>query len=130
MLEAGARLSTGRRGVLSAEQLWLAGTRMGQASLYGDRAGGRAGTGDWAGAPGGAPGLAGGQPGLRVGDWADLVEVDGSSARLAGVDAMQWPLTATADDVSATVVGGQLVTKSGSSGLRDVLARLRRETDS
>ncbi len=105
LLEATARLGSGRRGVLTAGQLWLVGTLMGQVSLYGDDAES--------------------VPGLRVGDWADLVEIDESSTRLAGVDPLQWPLTATADDVAATIVGGAPLPRRDGSGLRAALAGLR-----
>lgn len=101
MLESTARLAGGRRGVLDAAALWLAGAAR-----------------SW------------GSPGLRVGDPADLAEVDPSSARLAGVDPLGWPLTAAADDVVTTVVGGQVVADAATApvraeGLRAALADLK-----
>lgn len=95
LLESTARLAGGRRGVLDAAALWRAGA-----------------------------GRAQGDPGLRVGDAADLVEIDTSSARLAGTDPLTWPLTASADDVARVVVGGVLAPRADAAGLRAVLAEI------
>lgn len=106
MLESTARLASGRRGVLDVTRLWRAGSADGLHSL---RPGRRA---------------AGLLPGLRIGDPADLVEIDPSSARLAGVDPLTWPLTAASEDVTATVVAGAVVPRRDPAGLRSILAEL------
>lgn len=107
MLESTARLAGGRRGVLDVTRLWRAGSADGLHCL----------------SPGRYP--AGLPAGLQVGRPADLVEIDPSSARLAGVDPLTWPLTAAAEDVSATVVAGALAPRRDPAGLRSVLAELR-----
>lgn len=111
MVETTARLASGRRGVLDADRLWLAGTADGLHSLNPDR----------------YPSASSGpdrRPGLRVGDPADLVEIDPSSTRLAGVDPLRWPLAAAAGDVVTTVVGGAVVPRRDPAELRGILAEL------
>lgn len=112
MLESTARLATGRRGVVSTSRLWMTGTSHGHRSLS-----------RWHGETADRH-----RPGLRVGDPADLIEVDPSSQRLAGVDPMRWPMVAAAADVSTTVVGGRVVPRSSSAGLKSALAGVRGES--
>lgn len=107
MLEAGARLSLGRRGVVASEELWRIGTTHGRAMLT---------------ARAEHPARDG--AGLAVGQDADLVCIDPSSARLAGVDPLRYPVVATGDDVTATVVAGRVVPHSDPATLREALAGL------
>ncbi|WP_051470734.1 formimidoylglutamate deiminase [Arthrobacter sp. 35/47] len=88
-LEHGERLGSGERGRFSPAALVQA------ASAGGSRAQGRA-----------AAGL---QPGLVC----DLVALDPATARTAGSDPGQLPLTATAQDVTAVVVGGEVLARNG-----------------
>jgi formiminoglutamate deiminase len=88
-LEHGERLRTGRRGHFDPQ--WLHGI----AALGGAAAQGRPGAGF-------APGRA-----------ADLMAVDPRSARTAGSAREQLAYTATAQDVTAVVVGGVLVARDG-----------------
>lgn len=112
MLEAGARLSLGRRGVVASEELWRIGTTHGRAMLT-------ALDEHSAGGGSGSDGV-----GLAVGQDADLVCIDPSSARLAGVDPLRYPLVATGDDVTTTVVAGRVVPRSDPATLREALAGL------
>jgi formiminoglutamate deiminase len=50
---------------------------------------------------------------LRVGAVCDLMAVDPGSVRTAGSKALQFPLSATASDVTAVVIGGTLVASNG-----------------
>ena len=84
-LEAGERLSSGRRGRFTPAELLAAGTANGSVSL----------------------GLAPNR--FAVGDPADLVELDPDSPRTRGADPAQLILTATAADVLTTVVAGRTV---------------------
>ncbi|MDN4484114.1 formimidoylglutamate deiminase [Demequina lignilytica] len=84
-LEGGARLVSGRRGVLTPEQIWRAGTSDGHVALT----------------PVGATRQA-----PAVGHPCDLVLLDAASARTAGSDPHALVLTATAADVLGTVVRG------------------------
>ncbi|MCP6280402.1 hypothetical protein NL459_27630, partial [Klebsiella pneumoniae] len=61
------------------------------------------------------------------GDPADIVVVEPSSARLAGVDPTRWPLVATANDVAATIVAGEWnrLDAAVAEDLRHVLDELR-----
>ena len=117
MLESTARLTTGTRGVVGCEALWKIGTRNGVESLR----------------PAAEP-----RPrqistpgpesaGLAVGDPADIAVTEPSSARLAGVDPIRWPLVATANDVSATIVAGEWnrLDATAAEDLRHVLDELR-----
>ncbi|KKC37506.1 N-formimino-L-glutamate deiminase, partial [Devosia epidermidihirudinis] len=117
MLESTARLATGTRGVIGCEALWKIGTRNGVASLRpaAEPLPRQTST------PG--PGSAG----LAVGDPADIVVVEPSSARLAGVDPTRWPLVATANDVAATIVAGEWnrLDAAVAEDLRHVLDELR-----
>ncbi|EGG26331.1 formimidoylglutamate deiminase [Propionibacterium sp. NM47_B9-13] len=117
MLESTARLATGTRGVVGCEALWKIGTRNGVESLRpaAEPLPRQTST------PG--PGSAG----LATGDPADIVVVEPSSARLAGVDPTRWPLVATANDVTATIVAGEWNRRDATVGedLRHVLDSLR-----
>jgi cytosine/adenosine deaminase-related metal-dependent hydrolase len=84
-LEAGERLSSGRRGRFAPEELLTVATANGATSL----------------------GLAPNR--FAIGDPADLVELDLRSARTGGADRSQLILTATASDVLTTVVAGREV---------------------
>lgn len=84
-LEAGERLASGRRGRFTPAELLAAGTTRGATSL----------------------GLA--PNGFRVGDPADLVELDPDSLRTRGGEPAQVVLTATASDVRTTIVAGREV---------------------
>ena len=84
-LEAGERLSSGRRGRFTPAELLEAATSHGSRSL----------------------GLAANR--FAVGDPADLVELDPDSTRTRGADPAQLVLTATASDVLTTVVAGREV---------------------
>lgn len=83
-LEAGERLSTGRRGVFALPELWRAGTEGGYRSL------------GWSG-------------GVRVGSVCDLVEFDAGSDRTTRAPLDSYPLVATASDVLTTIVAGRIV---------------------
>ncbi|KQQ09859.1 formimidoylglutamate deiminase [Rathayibacter sp. Leaf296] len=83
-LEAGERLSRGRRGVFTPAELWRVGTDGGYRSL------------GWSG-------------GLRVGAVCDLVELDAESDRTTRAPLDSSPLVATAADVLTTIVAGRLV---------------------
>lgn len=80
-LEAGERLRSLRRGRVAPAELW----RIGSTGGYG------------------ALGLT---PPARIGGPLDLVEIDGRSLRTAGSLPEQTVLTATAADVTRTVIGG------------------------
>jgi formiminoglutamate deiminase len=84
-LEAGERLSSGRRGRFTPAELLAAATVNGSTSL-------------------GLP-----PNRFRVGDPADLVELDPDSSRTRGAEPAQLILTATAADVRTTVVAGREV---------------------
>jgi formiminoglutamate deiminase len=88
-LEAGERLSSGRRGCFDPAALASAASTGGYAAL----------------------GL--GSHALAVGDHCDLVEVDAASIRTAGSALAQLPLTATAADVRRVVVAGRVVADGG-----------------
>ena len=88
-LEHGERLASGRRGRFSPAELVRA------AASGGARAQGRP-----------AAGLAPGQV-------CDLVALDPATARTAGSSPAQLVLTATAQDVTAVVVGGEVVARNG-----------------
>ncbi|WP_062302436.1 formimidoylglutamate deiminase [Demequina subtropica] len=92
-LEGGARLASGRRGVLPLPVLWDAATTAGHASL-------RPGT----------------STGIRPGDELDLVALAPRSARLAGARPHELLGVAAADDVVASVVRGRY---QESSALRE-----------
>ncbi|WCC79812.1 formimidoylglutamate deiminase [Cutibacterium equinum] len=117
MLESTARLATGTRGVAGCDELWTIGCRNGVESVRpaADPTPRRASTSD--------SDLAG----LAVGDPADIVVVDPSSPRLAGVDPTRWPLTATAQDIAATIIAGEWVRPDDATAedLRHVLDELR-----
>lgn len=83
-LEAGERLRSLRRGRIAPELLWRIGSTGGYGSL----------------------GLA--EP-ARVGGPLDLVELDTDSLRTAGSRLEQLPLSATAADVTRTIVGGRVI---------------------
>lgn len=82
-LEMGERLARRRRGVFAPAELARALGPAGHRSL----------------------GLRGGE--LRVGEPADLVELDGSSVRTVGADPQAFALVASAADVRRVVVGGR-----------------------
>ena len=108
MIESGVRLSSGRRGVVSNERLWSSGAQVHSV----------------------LPELAAvdpQRPGLRVGDPADMVAISPDSARLAGVDPLRWPLTASEADVTATIVAGQRVSSHSPATLRSALHTLFKE---
>ncbi|GAA2753184.1 formimidoylglutamate deiminase [Amnibacterium kyonggiense] len=84
-LEAGERLASGRRGRFTPRELLAAATEHGATSL-------------------GLPPTR-----FRVGDPADLVELDPDSPRTRGAVPAQLVLTATASDVRTTVVAGREV---------------------
>jgi formiminoglutamate deiminase len=88
-LEAGERLSSGRRGRFSPGALLVAGSTAGYASL----------------------GI--GRHLLTPGDPCDLVEIDPSSPRTIGSTVNQLVLSATASDVRRVIVGGELLADSG-----------------
>ncbi|WP_213816096.1 formimidoylglutamate deiminase [Glaciihabitans sp. dw_435] len=88
-LEAGERLSSGKRGRFSPTELSAALTTGGYRSL--------------------GHGVAG----IRAGAWCDLVEVNPRSLRTAGASVEQLPLVATASDVLRVIVGGRVVADSG-----------------
>ncbi len=88
-LEAGERLSSGRRGRFAPTELVSAATANGYAIL----------------------GL--GEGVLRPGDHCDLVELDTGSVRTLGSAAGQLLLTATASDVLRVIVGGAIVADRG-----------------
>ncbi|WP_323961143.1 formimidoylglutamate deiminase [Arthrobacter sp. JZ12] len=88
-LEHGERLATGRRGRFSPADLVRAATA-GGARSQGRRA-----------------------PGLQPGQTCDLMVISPSTARTAGSRPAQLPLTATAQDVAAVVVGGKVVARNG-----------------
>ncbi|NJC21857.1 formiminoglutamate deiminase [Arthrobacter pigmenti] len=88
-LEHGERLAGGRRGRFAPAEL----IRI--AAAGGARAQGRTG------------------PGLAVGRLCDLVALDPRSTRTAGSRPDQLPLTATAQDITAVVVGGVAVARDG-----------------
>ncbi|WP_130866315.1 formimidoylglutamate deiminase [Acidipropionibacterium timonense] len=104
LLESGARLIGGRRGVVPSEELWAIGSRV--SSLL--------------------PGVGRAErAGLRVGDPADMVAVSPRSSRLAGVPPQRWPLVASAADVTATIVGGRVVPGGSTRRLVAALDELR-----
>ncbi|QNE48402.1 formimidoylglutamate deiminase [Glaciihabitans sp. INWT7] len=88
-LEAGERLSSGRRGRFSPADLLDAGTGAGYASL----------------------GIS--STVLAPGDPCDLVELDRASLRTLGSALDQLLFTATASDVRKVIVGGRIVAESG-----------------
>jgi formiminoglutamate deiminase len=88
-LEAGERLSSGRRGRFSPAALLSVGTVDGYASLGISRSV------------------------LVAGDPCDLVELDPASMRTIGSAADQMLLTATASDIQRVIVGGETVAVSG-----------------
>jgi formiminoglutamate deiminase len=99
-LEAGERLRSLRRGRIAPASLWRIGSADGYSSL----------------------GLA--EP-ARLGGPLDLVELDPGSLRTAGSRAEQLPLTATAADVTRTIVGGRIIAQDETA----VAERLRRCID-
>lgn len=117
LLESTARLATGTRGVIGCNSLWKIGFRYGVESLR-PAAGPR---------PHQVSTPASDLAGLSVGDPADVVVVDPSSARLAGVDPTRWPLAATAEDVTATIIAGEWIRRDDATAedLRHVLNELR-----
>ncbi|MDU7816836.1 MAG: formimidoylglutamate deiminase [Bacillota bacterium] len=117
LLESTARLATGTRGVIGCNSLWKIGFRYGVDSLR-PAAGPR---------PHQVSTPASDLAGLSVGDPADVVVVDPSSARLAGVDPTRWPLAATAEDVTATIIAGEWIRRDDATAedLRHVLNELR-----
>ena len=88
-LEAGERLSSGRRGRFSPAALLEAGSSSGYASLGISR------------------------HLLTPGDPCDLVELDPSSPRTIGSAVGQLILSATASDVRRVIVGGEIVADGG-----------------
>lgn len=88
-LEHGERLASGERGRFSPAELVRA------VSAGGARALGRV------------------APGLQPGRACDLMVVDPATVRTTGSDPAQLPLTATAQDVAAVVVGGELLAAGG-----------------
>jgi formiminoglutamate deiminase len=88
-LDAGERLSSGRRGRFPPAALLDAGTRAGYASL----------------------GIS--STVLAPGDPCDLVEIERTSLRTVGSAADQLVLTATASDVGRVIVGGRIVAEGG-----------------
>ena len=88
-LEAGERLSSGRRGRFSPADLLTAGSSAGYASL----------------------GIS--HSVLAPGDPCDLVELDPSSLRTIGSAVSQLIFSATASDVRRVIVGGDIVAHSG-----------------
>ncbi|MDO4412388.1 formimidoylglutamate deiminase [Cutibacterium sp.] len=117
MVESTARLVSGTRGVIDCDVLWKIGSRNGVESLY--PAAGPRSYQTSTPACGGA--------GLAVGDPADIVVVDPSSPRLAGVDPTRWPLVAAAEDVTATIIAGEWIRRGDTTAedLRHVLDELR-----
>ncbi len=99
-LELDQRLRMRRRGIFTPAQLWHAGSAGGARAL-----GLRSGV-DAQGLP-----AAPTEPGLRVGDPFDAVELDPDTARTRGADPLQLPLVARAGDVTATIVAGTLTRK-------------------
>jgi formiminoglutamate deiminase len=95
--EAHERLAAGRRGMFDPTELWLMGTANGYRSL--------------------GLGEARSLPGLAVGDWCDLVELDDGSLRTVGSRPEQLLLAATAADVRITVVGGRVRDTPDPAGL-------------
>lgn len=88
-LEAGERLASGSRGRFAPEELLLAASASGYASLgFGSHR-------------------------LGIGDPCDLVEVAATSIRTVGSSTAQLPMTATASDVGRVIVGGTLVADGG-----------------
>ncbi|MDR1790060.1 MAG: formimidoylglutamate deiminase [Propionibacteriaceae bacterium] len=83
-LEYGQRLASGQRGRFTPAALWQIGSANGYRSLG-------------LGAP------------LTVGGPADFIEIDLTTPRTHGADPLQTVMVATAADVTATVVAGQLV---------------------
>ncbi|SEJ23375.1 formimidoylglutamate deiminase [Demequina mangrovi] len=92
-LEGGARLASGRRGVLPTPVLWDAATTAGHASLRPDD-----------------------PTGIRPGDQLDLLAIAPRSPRLAGARPQELLTTAAADDVTASIVRGSY---QESSALRE-----------
>lgn len=88
-LEHGERLGSGQRGRFSPADLLDAATT------------------------GAAHSMATPAAAIEVGRPCDLVSVNPASLRTAGSDPAQFPLTATAADVAAVVVGGRLVARDG-----------------
>jgi len=88
-LEAGERLSSGRRGRFSPADLLTAGSSAGYASLGISRSV------------------------LAPGDPCDLVELDPSSVRTIGSAVSQLIFSATASDVRRVIVGGEIVADGG-----------------
>ncbi len=89
-LEHGERLASGQRGRFSPAELVRAATAGGSMAL-GRRA-----------------------AGLQPGQVCDLMVLDPRSTRTAGSSADQLALTATAQDVLAVVVGGEVLARNGS----------------
>lgn len=90
-LEHGERLGSGQRGRFSPQELLLAATGGAARSMA---------------TPIAASALA-------VGGVCDLMAVDPGSVRTAGSKALQFPFSATASDVTAVVIGGELVASDG-----------------
>lgn len=88
-LEWGERLATGTRGTFGPADLIEAATATSHASI---------------GSPAGR---------IAVGDPADFVAIDDSSARTAGSQGAQLILSATAADVATVVIGGAVVAEHG-----------------
>lgn len=88
-LEHGERLASGERGRFSPADLVRAATAGGSRAL-------------------GRPAA-----GLQPGQLCDLVALDPLSTRTAGSSPDQLPLTATAQDVLAVVVGGEVLARNG-----------------
>jgi formiminoglutamate deiminase len=100
-LEMNARLVSGRRGQFHPADLVAAATESGYQSL---------GWGDGAGS--------------RVGGLCDLVTIDLTSPRTAGVDPSQAWFAATSADVTTVIVDGVMRVKDGKHELGDVGALL------
>lgn len=106
--EAGERLSRLRRGIFSPQELWLMGTANGYRSL--------------------GLGASRAAPGIAVGDWGDLVEVNAQSVRTVGSRDDQLVLTATAADVLTTIVGGRVSRRRDTAALlSEAIAHLDRQ---
>lgn len=108
MLESTARLASGTRGVISSQELWGIGSNLGIRSVR---------PADY---------TAQDAPGFTQGGAADFVEIGMDSPRLAGVEPLRLPIVATADDISATVVAGKLISADTEAySLATTLEKLR-----